>query len=132
MFWKILSAFFLGNNLKGKLMSLLIFHHQSHIWQNSGSWIMDQNTVSQSNWYSWNCNILRKKWIMKFIFGLQINIEVFYKLIQSLWICVTRHAQSTQNEKFEYLCNYLLKTMGDEVGFFCLYINLNVFYKTIV
>ena len=28
---------FPGNNLKWKLLLLLIFHHQSHIWQNSGS-----------------------------------------------------------------------------------------------
>ena len=27
---------FLGNNLKWKLILLLIFHHQSYIWQNSG------------------------------------------------------------------------------------------------
>ena len=34
--------------------------------------------------------------MMKFIFGMQINIEVFYKLILSIWVCVTRHVQSTQ------------------------------------
>ena len=33
---------------------------------------------------------------------MQINIEVFYKLILSFWVYVTRHAQSTQN-KFAYL-----------------------------
>ena len=38
VFWKILSLVFLGNNLK--VVLLLIFHHQSHIWQNSGSWVM--------------------------------------------------------------------------------------------
>ena len=27
------------------------------------------------------------------------NIELFYKLILSFWVCLTRHAQSTQNEK---------------------------------
>ena len=41
---------------------------------------------------------------MKLISGLQVNIEVFYKLIQSFRVCVTRHAQGTQN-KFTYLCN---------------------------
>ena len=39
-------------------------------------------------------------WMMKCIFGMQIIIEVFYKLISSFWVCVTRHAQSTQNKKF--------------------------------
>ena len=37
---------------------------------------------------SLKCNISRKKWMMKFIFGMQINIEVFYKLILSFWVCV--------------------------------------------
>ena len=32
---------------------------------------------------------------MKFIFGMQINIEVFYKLILSFWVCAIRYAQST-------------------------------------
>ena len=52
-FWKILSLVFLGNNLKWKLISWLIFHHQFHIWQNSGSRVMGQNAVSQSD-----CRIL--------------------------------------------------------------------------
>ena len=43
--------------------------------------------------------------MMKCIFGMQINIEVFYKLILSFWVCVTRYAQSTQNKQFAYLCN---------------------------
>ena len=45
------------------------------------------------NVYLWN--ISRKMWPMKLIFCLQINTEVFYKLIVSLWVCVARHAQST-------------------------------------
>ena len=43
--------------------------------------------------------------MMKFVFGMQINIEVFYKLILSFWVCPTRLAQSTQNKNFAYLCN---------------------------
>ena len=53
VFWKILSLVFLGNNLKWKLILLLIFQHQSHIWQNSSSRVVDQNALSQSN-----CRIL--------------------------------------------------------------------------
>ena len=34
---------------------------------------------------------------MKLIFYLQINTTIFYKLIVSLWVCMARHAQSTQN-----------------------------------
>ena len=41
---------------------------------------------------SLKCNISRKKWVMKFIFGMEISIEVFYKLILSFWVCTTRHA----------------------------------------
>ena len=47
---------------------------------------------------------------------MKINIEVFYKLILSFCVFVKRHAQSTLNKKFAYLCNISRKT-GDEVGF---------------
>ena len=56
-FSKFLSLVFLVNNLKWKLILLLIFHHQPHMRQNSG-----------------------------------------FKA--ALWVCVTRHAQSTQNSYF--------------------------------
>ena len=49
-------------------------------------------------------------------FGVQINIEVSYKLILLFWAYEARHAQSKQNEKFAYLCNISRKT-GDEVNF---------------
>ena len=41
----------------------------------------------------------------------------FYNLILSFWLCVTRHAQSTQNKKVQYLCN-ISRKHGDEVDFF--------------
>ena len=50
-------------------------------------------------------NISRKKWMMKFIFSVQINIKVFCKMIILFWVCLTRHAQSIQNKRFAYLCN---------------------------
>ena len=53
---------------------------------------------------------------MKFILRMQINTEVFYNLILSFWVWVVRHAQSTQNKKFTYLCNSL-KNVGNEVNF---------------
>ena len=79
---------------------------------------------------SWKYNISRKKWMMKFIFGMQIKIEVFYRLILSFWVCVTRQAQSTQN-KFAYLRNISRKAWGMKL-IFCLQINTKVFYKSIV
>ena len=70
---------------------------------------------------SLRCNILRKKWMMKCIFGMQINIEVFYNLILSFWVCVTKHSQSTQN-KFAYLCNISSKAWEMKL-IFCQQIN---------
>ena len=57
-------------------------------------------------------NISRKTWMMKFVFGIQINIEVFYKVILSFLGCATKHAQRTQNKKFAYLCNISRKAWG--------------------
>ena len=79
---------------------------------------------------SLKCNISRRKWIIKFIFGMQINIEVFYKLILRFWVCDTSFSQSTQNKKLAYLCNISRKTLGVKL-IFCLQINTKVFFKLI-
>ena len=79
---------------------------------------------------SLKCNIWRKRWVMKCIFGMQINSKIFYNLILSFWLYVTRDAQSTQN-KFAYLCNISRKACGMKL-IFCLLINTKVFYKLIV
>ena len=68
---------------------------------------------------------------MKFIFGMQINIEVLYKLILSSWVCATRHAQSTEDKKFAYLCNIFRKAWGLKL-IFCLQMNIKIFDKLIV
>ena len=75
-------------------------------------------------------NISRKKWTMKFIFGMRINIEVFYKLIISFWVCAARHGPSTQSNKFVYLGKITRKTRGKKL-IFCLQINTKVFYKLV-
>ena len=54
---------------------------------------------------------------MKLIFRVQINMQVFYKLIVSLWECVARHAQITQNNKFTMSLLYLKENMKGEVDF---------------
>ena len=79
---------------------------------------------------SLKCNILRKKWMMKFNFCIQINIEVVYKFILSFWVSVIRYAKSTQN-KFTYLWNISIIPSGMKL-IFCLQINTKVFYKMIV
>ena len=55
--------------------------------------------------------------MMKFIFGIEINREVFYMLMLSFWVCVTRHAQSTQNNQFAISLQYLKKDVSDELDF---------------
>ena len=70
--------------------------------------------VAQNTWHAQNtqnkfaylCNISRKTWGMKLTFCLHIN-EVFCKMIVSLWVCIVRHTQSTQNNKFTIFLQYL-------------------------
>ena len=54
---------------------------------------------------------------MKFIFGIQINMEVFHELILSFWVRVTKHSQSTQSNKFAISLQNLKKDVSDEVDF---------------
>ena len=49
---------------------------------------------------------------------LQINRKVFYKLIVSPWVCVVRHAQSIQNNKFTISLQYFKENVKDKVDFF--------------
>ena len=68
---------------------------------------------------------------MKCIFGIETNIEVFYKLILSIWLYVTMHAQSNQNKKFAYLCNISREAWRMKLNFY-IQINRTVFCKLIV
>ena len=77
------------------------------------------------------CNISRRKWMMKFIYGMQINTEVFYMWTLSFWMCVARNAPITQNKKLAYLCHASIKTWGMKL-IFSLQISTKVFYKLIV
>ena len=62
---------------------------------------------------------------MKSIFGMQINIDIFGNLIVSFWLCVVKHAQSTQNKRFPYLCKISRKAWGMKLIFY-LQINTKV------
>ena len=84
-------------------------------------WVcVTRHTRSKQNKKSaYLCNISRKEWVrggggVKFIFYLQIKTEVFYKLIVSLWVCVARHARSTQNNKFTISLYYLNENVKDK------------------
>ena len=68
-------------------------------------------------------NISRKKWMMSFNFGMKINIKVFYMLILSFWVCITRNAQSTQI-KFACLCSIFRKAWAMKLIF---YLQINTY-----
>ena len=56
---------------------------------------------------------------MKLIFCLQIKTKDFFKMILAfeVCVCVSRHAQITQNNKFAISLQYLKKEVSDEVDF---------------
>ena len=59
-------------NISGKILGL-------ELWPKCCQPIKLQDTLK--------CNIVRKKWLMQFIFGMQINIEVSHKVILSFgWV----------------------------------------------
>ena len=55
--------------------------------------------------------------MMKFIFAISRNIEVYYKFILPSLVCVSRNAQSTQNNKFAISSQYLMENGKIEVYF---------------
>ena len=69
--------------------------------------------------------------MIKFIFAMQVNMEVFYKLILSFWVCVATHAQSAKKRSLD-ISAISPKSIGDDVFFFSLQINTMVFYNMIV
>ena len=48
---------------------------------------------------------------------MKINIKVFYKLISSFLVTITRHAQGTQNYQFFNIVEYLKREGRNEVDF---------------
>ena len=44
-------------------------------------------------------------------------MNVFHELIVSLWVCVARHAQRTQTNKFAASLQYLKENVKDEADF---------------
>ena len=125
IFWKTLTLLFFGNDLKWKLILLLIFCGQSHIWKISEYTSCGPKFCQQIKLQdSLKDNISRKNWMLKFIFDMHINIEVFYKLMLSSWVCPSSHVQSTQS-KFVYLRNISTKAWWMNI-FFCLQINTKV------
>ena len=75
------------------------------------------------------CNISIKSWWMKLIFCLQINTKVFYKIIVSLWVYVTTHAQSTKISKFTISLQYFNENVKDGSWFFACWQMLKISSK---
>ena len=90
-----------NNNLKWTLILLLICQYIYGKTLAVQLWAICCQPIKLQG--SLKCNISREKWMINFTFGMQINVEVFYKLILSFWLCIIRYYQSTQNE-FAYLC----------------------------
>ena len=81
-------------------------------------WFVTRHAQSaQNEKFPYVSNISRNALGVKLIFCLQINAKVFYKLIVSLYVCVARHAQSTQNNNFKISLQYIEESMKDEVDF---------------
>ena len=55
--------------------------------------------------------------MIKFIFAMQVNLEVFYKLKLSFWVCVATHAQSAKKRSLD-ISAISPKSIGDDVFFF--------------
>ena len=68
--------------------------------------------------------------MMKFLFGMHINNEMFHKLMPLFWVCETRHAQSTQNVCISL--QYLQKSVADEVAFLLAGKHVSFLYKMVV
>ena len=75
------------------------------------------------------CNISKKKWMMKFIFGLQINIEVFYRLYYHFGFVQLGMPKVTKMRSLDIFA--ITPEKRCEVVF-CMQMNAKVFYKLIV
>ena len=58
------------------------------------------------------------------IFGIQINVKVFFKLALLFQFCVASHTQITQNDKFFVPLQYLKKAENEVT--FCMLINMKI------
>ena len=64
---------------------------------------------AQNRKFAYLCNISRKTMGMKLLFCLQINTKIFYKVLVSLWMSVSRLSQSIQDI-------FILGTLGKYAG----------------
>ena len=55
--------------------------------------------------------------MMKCIYGMQINVKIFFNFIVSFWVCIASHAQNSQNNKSAISLQILKESVKDEVDF---------------
>ena len=73
---------------------------------------MGQNVIGQRDCQIlFKYNMSRKKVRDKLIFCTKISIKVSYRLIELYLVDVSRHAESTQNNKFADLSNIIRKKL---------------------
>ena len=64
---------------------------------------------TRSNKFPIGLQDFKKTWSVKLVFCLKICINGFFKFILLFLVCVDRHAQITQNNKFDISLQYLKK-----------------------
>ena len=64
------------------------------------------------------------KWVLKFIYGMQVGIKISFKLILWFVVGMVKHYQSSQNSKSTSL--QYLRNMSEMKLSFCVQININV------
>ena len=119
---------FPGINLKWKLVLLLIFNHQSHIWENSGSRVIGWNVDCQSN-----CRISRKsEWQGLFLQCRETSkfSTNWYYHFGCVYPDMPKVTPPKKIKRFAYISNISRETWG--MKFFCLQINTKVFYEMIL
>ena len=81
---------------------------------------------------SLKCNFLRKKWMMKYIFDMQINIKFFYKLINHHFGCVQPDMPKVPTIRSLHIFAISPEKHGGWRWYFSCKKNVKVFYKIIV
>ena len=115
MFLWILLLVFLGSNLKWKLLLLLIFQHQSHIWQNSGSPVM--TTCCQPRYlhgsFKWNISV--KKGMMYFFRHTDKHQSILQ--VDTIFLVVNKQVCLKYPKYVCIFLQYVQKSMGCENWF---------------
>ena len=117
---------------------MLIFHHQSHIASNCFPRYYHFKCVwpgmpklPKITSLLFLCNILRKNWVMKLIFCMQISMKACYKLIVWFWWGWSSIPKVPKIASLQCLYNISKKELEMKL-IFCLYINIKVSCKVIL